>query len=414
MSSFKTAAGGQDRYDFLETIRQYGEDRLKQSGEAVEVKRRHATLFLQLAVDAEPHLAGAEQALWLGRLETEHNNLRAALTFFIEHEPARALCMALALNTFWEVRAHFVEGRVWLERALEQSPDAPRAWRARAAGAAGRLAWYQEDLAAARALLEESLRLFEALDERRSAIVTLGSLGLLAMAEGDYVRARALCERAVAEARTLGDKQILASQLRDFEHVAGVLFDVATARALDEEALALWGELGDCRGVAHALMGLGMADVYSGEALRARGRFLESLSLSRPLGDSWLICGALFGLGHADRALGDFTSAHEHYAQSLRLCRASNSNFGGPLFEALAALAAAEGRAARAALLLGASEAFHEARRFPLLPYLRPEHDRAVATARAGLDLDAFATAWTEGRTMGLDRAVALALAREE
>ena len=259
----KTLGGSENRYDLLETIRQYGQDRLRQSGEAVEVRGRHATFFLQLAIDAEPHLSGAEQAMWLGRLETEHNNLRAALTFFIEREPARALCLALALNTFWEVRAHFVEGRGWLERALEGSPDAPAVSRARAAGAAGRLAWYQEDYAAARALLEESLRLFEALDERRSAVVTLGSLGLLAMAEGDHVRARALCERAVAEARTLGDKQILASQLRDFEHVAGALFDVATARALDEEALALCRELGDRRGVAHALMGLGMADVYT-------------------------------------------------------------------------------------------------------------------------------------------------------
>ena len=399
----------------LETIRQYGQDRLTQSGEAIEVRGRHATFFLQLAIDAEPHLSGAEQAMWLGRLETEHNNLRAALTFFLEREPARALCLALALNTFWEVRAHFVEGRGWLERALEGSPDAPAVWRARAAGAAGRLAWYQEDHAAARALLEESLRVFEALDERRSAVVTLGSLGLLAMGEGDYVRARALCERAVAEARTLGDKRILASQLRDFGIVAGTLFDLATARALDEEALALWSELGDTRGVARTLMSLGFADVHSSNELRARGRFLESLGLSRALGDSWLICGALLGLGHADRALGDFTSAHGHYAQSLRLCRESNSYciVGVQLFEALAALAAAEGLAARAARLLGALEALREARRFPLLPILRPEHDRAIATARATLDPEAFATAWTEGRTMGLDRAVALALTRE-
>ena len=410
----KSLGRRENRYDFLETIRQYGHDRLNQSGEAVEVRGRHARFFLQLAVDAEPHLSGAEQAMWLGRLETEHNNLRAALIFFLEREPPRALCLALALNTFWEVRAHFVEGRDWLERALAGSSDAPALWRARAAGAAGRLAWYQQDHAAARALLEESLRVCEALDERRSAVVTLGSLGLVAVAEGDYVRARALCERAVAEARTLGDKQLLASQLRDFEHVAGALFDVATARALDEEALALCRELGDGRGVAHALMGLGMADVYSGDALRARGRFLESLSLSRTSGESWLICGALFGLGQAETALGEFTSAYGHYAQSLRLDRASNSNFAGPLFEALAALAAAEGRAARAARLLGASEAFHEARRFPLLPYLRPEHDRAVATARAGLDPDAFAAAWTEGRTMRFDWAVALALTREE
>ena len=410
----KASGGGEHRYDLLETIRQYGEDRLKQLGEAVEVRARHAAFFLQFAVDAEPLLAGPEQQTWLGRLETEHNNLRAALTFFIEREPARGLCLALALTAFWEVHAHFVEGRVWLERALEGSPDAPRILRARALGAAGRLAWFQEDYQAARAPLEESLSLFEALDERRSAVVTLGSLGQLAVANGDYVRARALCERAVAEARTMGDKQILAGQLRDFGIVAGASFDVATARAVDEEAIGLCRELGDLRGVARALMGLGMADVYSGNAHRARGRFLESVSLSRSLGDRWLLCASLFGLGQAERALGDFTSAHGYYAQSLRLCRESNSNFGALLLEALAALAAAEGRAARAARLLGVSEAFHEARRFHLLPYLRPEHDRAVASARAGLDPHAFTTAWTEGRTMPLDRALALALTREE
>ena len=193
-----------------------------------------------------------------------------------------------------------------------------------------------------------------------------------------------------------------------------MLCDFPTARALDEEALALWGELGDSRGVAHTLGSLGFIDFYSGDPLRARGRFLESLSLSRTLGDSWLICRAILGLGHAHRALGDFTSAHGHYAESLRMYRESSFNFGVHLFEAFAALAAAEGRATRAARLLGASEALRNARRLRLFPFLLPEHDRAVAVARAGLDADAFTSAWTEGRTMGLNRAVELALTREE
>jgi tetratricopeptide (TPR) repeat protein len=247
-----------------------------------------------------------------------------------------------------------------------------------------------------------------------SAVTTLGSLGQAAAAEGDYVRARALSEKAVAQARTMGDKLLLASQLRDFATVAGVLFDLTTARAVDEEALALWAELGDRRGVARALMGLGFSDVYGGDPRRARDHFLESLTLGRALGDTWQICGALLGLGHIDRIRGDFTSSHARYAQSLRLSQESNANWTQHLFEALAALAAAEGRAARAVQLLGAAEALREAQRFPLLPYLRPEHEHAVATARAGMDPDAFRAAWAVGRSMALDRAVALALTREE
>jgi predicted ATPase/DNA-binding SARP family transcriptional activator len=412
--ALKTQGEGESRYALLETIRQYGQDLLEQSGESLEVRHRHARFFLQFAIEAEEHMSGPAQAEWLGRLEAEYNNLRAALALFIEREPVRALELALVLKPFWEVRAHFVEGRGWLERALKHSRDVPSVLRARALGVAGRLAWYQEDFPGAQALLNESLGLLDALGERRSAVVVLGDLGQLAVAEGDYVRARSLCERAVAEARTLGDKQVLAGQLLSLEMVAGTCLDIATVRVVDEEALALCHEVGDQRGVAHVLMSLGLADVYSGDEVRARGRFLESLALSRVLGDSWLICGVLLGLGHADKARGDFASAHGNYAQGLRLYRESNSNWGVHLFEALAALAAAEGRVARATRLLGAAEALREARRLPLFPFLRPEHDRAVAVAQAGLDPGAFTMAWTEGRTLPLDRAVELAVTRDE
>ena len=346
------------------------------------MRERHATFFLQVRHRCRTASRWCGAALWLERLETEHHNLRAALTFFIEREPARALCLALAVNPFWEARAHFVEGRVWLERALEPVQMLRRSWRARAAGAAGRLAWYQEDYHAARAPLEESLGLFEALGERRSAVVTLGSLGQLAVAEGDYVRARALCERAVAEARTLGDKQVLAGQLRDFGTVAGALFDVATARAGGRGGLVLCRELGDSRGVAHALMGLGMADAYSGDARRARGRLFESLVSAAPwatAGWSAVRCSAS---GHAERTLGDFTTAHRHYHRALDCAENRTPISAGNCSRSLRRwLRPRDWLFVR--LGCSASEAFHEARRFPMLPYLQAEHDHAVATARA-------------------------------
>ena len=403
---------GECRYDFLETIRHYGQERLAYSGEGGDTRARHAEFFQQWAERAEPHLGGPQQDAWLRRLEADHNNLRAALTFSLDYDPPRALSLALALYPFWEVRGHYVEGLGWLQRACHRSPDAPTNLRARAACAAGRLAWYQAALPAARALLEESLALFESLEERRGTITALGSLGPLCVGQGDYARARAVCERAVAEARTLGDRRILASQLQMLEMVAGTVMDMPAARALNDEVLVLCREIGDRRGTARALMGLGMIAAYTGDAPCARGHFLESLALSRALGDSWLMCGALLGLGHAERVGGDVTAAHGHYAESLTLCRKSNSNWELHLFEALAALAADEGDLERAVRLLGASEALREARGFALFPFLQPEHDRVLSAARRGVDPDAFSAAWNEGRTLSIDQAVAFAIAR--
>ena len=400
------------RYDFLETIRHYGQERLAHSGEGGDTRARHAEFFQQLAERAEPHLAGPEQTVWLRRLEADHNNLRAALAFSLERDPPRALSLALALHPFWEVRSHYVEGLGWLERACDRTPEVPTAARARATGAAGRLAWYQAAFPAARTRLEESLSLFESLEDRRGIITALGSLGPPCVGQGDYDRARAVCERAVAEARTLGDRRILASQLQMLEMVAGTVKDLPAARALNEEVLALCHEIGDRRGIARALMGLGMVDAYNGHGPRARDHFLESLALSRGLGDSWLICGALLGLGHAERVAGDLTAAHRYYAESLILCRKSNTNWELHLFEALAALAADEGHLERAARLLGASEALREARGLALFPFLQSEHDRVVAAAQRGLDPDAFSAARNEGRMLSIDHAVTFAIAR--
>ena len=290
----------------------------------------------------------------------------------------------------------------------------PTVQQAVGASAAGRLAWLQADYPAARRHLEVSLEAFNAMGERSSAVTVLGSLGQLATAEGEFARGRQLCERAVAEARALGDKRLLAGQLRACEIVLGSTADYAAASALDIEALELWRELGDRRGIAQALMGLGMVAAHTGDGLEARARLLESLDLSRELGESWLTCGALVGLGHAERALGNPAAAHAYYVQSLRHDHESKGNWNIHLLEAIAALAAAEGAAITAAQLLGASEAVRDARRFPMLPCLRVEHDRAVAAARMMLTPESFSAAWAKGRTMAHDDVFDLAVRRDE
>ena len=116
--------GGEVRYGMLEPVRQYGLERLEHSNEAEEVRRRHAEYYLTLAERADPELKGPRQVAWSSRLEEEHDNLRAALSWAFERgEYKLGLQLAGALGEFWFRRGYLSEGRRWLQAALEQGVE---------------------------------------------------------------------------------------------------------------------------------------------------------------------------------------------------------------------------------------------------------------------------------------------------
>ena len=125
----------------LETIREYGLERLRAGDDLEPVRRRHAEEYLGLAVRAEPHLTADDQGAWLDRCEQEHANLRAALRWAIEAADAdRAQAAAGALWRFWQQRGHLTEGRRWLEEVLAMpSGRAPTPARVKALAGAGGL-----------------------------------------------------------------------------------------------------------------------------------------------------------------------------------------------------------------------------------------------------------------------------------
>ena len=214
---------GIGRYRLLETVRQYGRERLTQSGEAETVNRRAADWFLALAEEAEPQLTGPEQASWLKRLETEHDNLRARLSWFEESSAGleEGLRLAGALGGFWQVRGHLSEGRQWLGQALarawgsEGDEGAMAAARAKAFSVAGLLSNAQSDYAGARALHEESLTLFQQLGDRQGVANSLNSLGNVVGDQGDFAGARALYEESLAIQRQLGNQRGVANSLNN-------------------------------------------------------------------------------------------------------------------------------------------------------------------------------------------------------
>ena len=177
------------RFAMLETVREYGLERLAASGETDATRRGHAAFFLALAERAEPELTGREQGIWLDRLEVEHDNLRAALGWALEHEGETALRLAAALWRFWADRSHLREGGRWLERALATAAPTVPASRLKALNGAGVIAMQLGDYQRAVALQEEGLALARAIGDQRGVSWALGDLAVVDAVRGNYERA---------------------------------------------------------------------------------------------------------------------------------------------------------------------------------------------------------------------------------
>lgn len=369
----KEEKGRTARYWLLETIRQYSLDKLAEAREMTALHSWHLTFFVELAEQAEPQLKGADQKLWLERLEIEHDNLRAALEWS-KTEISRAvegLRLAGALWPFGEVRGFLSEGRRWIEGLLAVVGNTQASVRAKALRGAGVLASHQGDYERAATFLQESLVLLQQLGDKRGAALSLNNLGIVARNQGDYARATALYEEALVLWRELGDKRGIAASVANLAIVARNQKDYSRATKLYEEGLLLFRQLGNKMGMAITLNNLGVIAEDQGNYERAIMLYKESLVLHNELGNKLGTWGCL-------------------------------SN--------LAAVAGEQGQPERAARLFGAAEALREALSAPVSPDDRAEYDSKVAAVRAKLDEATFAQAWAQGRAMTLEQAISYAL----
>jgi predicted ATPase len=396
---------GEPRFWMLETIREYGLERLAESGEAAEIRRQHARFFLKAAEEQWEHA-------WR---ETEHDNVRATLAWAVENqETETGLRLARALGEFWAMRGYLTEGRERLAALLSLPGASDRtALRAGALFSAGGMAWMQADYTAAHPLLKESVTLYRELGDRPRAALSLWLLGMSVQWQGDYRRARSTYEECLAlwrEAEDPGGVGIALTYLGSLTYEQG---DLATARPLCEEALAT------LRGLPHppphpladALDWLGVVVNAQGDDAAAFSLFEEGLAVRREMGDKRCSGISLHNLGKASESRGDYESARARYEESLSLHREVGERRGiAECLEGFARVAIAQGQPERAARLFGAAAALREAIGAPLPPIDRFRYERLVAAARAGLTEDAFAAAWIQGRSLSLEEAIAEAL----
>jgi len=404
---------GRFRYKLLETVRQYARERLMESGGVEAIRERHRDYFLALAEEADQKLLGAGQADSLRRFEEEHDNLRSALEW--SHGEARAqedLRLCGAMHRFWFTRGYVAEGRQWCARMLAKTPPGePTLEYAKAVNVAGSLAWHQTDFLAARPLLERSLVLSRALDDRWGIARTLNNLGCLAIEQGDYPTAQTLFQESLALWRELGDQRGAAGLLGNLAMVAHECGDLVAARTLSQESLALSREVEDEGRVADALNILGNIACDQGDLATAWALNQESLAIGRELGDRDCIATSLSSLGRVAFLRGEFGDARSLYWEALAIRRELGDRLGiARALEGAAALAAARGDSLEAARTWGAAERLRQEIGSPISPNERSRNDRYAAVARAdSQDEGAFDRAWRQGREKPLGETIELA-----
>jgi predicted ATPase/class 3 adenylate cyclase len=413
---------GERRYRLLETIRQYGRDKLLESGEAPAVRDLHLQAYLRFAVEAEPKLDGPQMLPVLDQVEAELDNIRTAMEWALQRDPQAALQLAASLPRFWQSRGKLTEGRRWLGDSLTRfdtlaptEEDSGRRWqalKAKGLSAAGTLAFGQGELNAARALLEESAALARTTGEQMTLAKALSMLGYVEVWLGDGEAAEAVLEEALQCAHTTDDKRMIAAiKAIQSTQAARLLGDFSAAWTHAEESVRLSRELGNPWDSAISIFGLGTMATFQENYDLALAYFEEGEMLFRQLGDRNMVNATQSERAHIERRLGHYSQAVALYSKTL-LGWQELGNLAALAheLECLAFIAIAQNQAQRAALLLGAAEILREGVDAPMTANERLEYDQNTAALRAQMDARAFSQAWTLGRAMPVEQAIQLAL----
>ncbi len=367
----QVSTSGEPRFVMFETIREFGLEQLERSGEADDARHAHLGFYARLAERARTELAGPHQLAWFDHLEAELGNLRAALTWAIEHEDALVLQMAGDLILFWTVRSRPREGQRWLEAALAAD-------RGGSASARGR--------------------------------VLLG-IGMTAFDLDDYERAEAPLTESLSLARAAGDRTLISAALGGLGQVARFHGDHERAFALHEEGLSLARAVGDTIEIAYLLGAMGTSALLLGKNVQAAEYLEEGLMLARQLGSDHVIAGALGSLGRPLLQLGEYERATNLFKEGLVLSHRIDNQWNVAVcLEGLAVTAAAQEQRERAVRLFGVGEALAEASDVPVPPFYQAENARYLAAVRSQMGEAAFVAAWESGRAMSVEEAIAEAI----
>ncbi len=397
----------------LSTIREFAQEQLAGIKGEEELHQRHMLYYLHLAEQAAPALIGTEQKQWLRRLEDEHDNLQAALSWCEQKtEVEIGLRLAGSLWRFWLMHGHLYIGRRWLEKILALSDAAPSLVRAKAIEGACILACRQKDDERATALAHEALHLGQQLDDKASMSGAYSTLAEIAIRLGDSQRATELFEKSLQLERTLNNKRGVASLLNNLGNVALRQGKINQAAMLLEEGLFYFREIGDSFSIASVLNNLGEVERHRNNFEQAAILYEESLQLSRELQYIWGTAAALVNLGDVAYIHKKYEQALGYYQESLQLFYELGDDLGLAFcLEGIAEVSASLQLHEQAVRLFAQTEVIRQAIGATVLQFDHTAHESTIVAMQTVLGSKSFDTLWTTGRALLREQAIAEALA---
>lgn len=400
------------RFAMLETIREYALERLVENGEEATARRAHAAYCLVLAEEGNAELNGAEREKWLAQCDAEIDNFRFALDWLFDtHDVDWGLRLSTALFRFWDMREHLAEGRDRLEAILRLAGTTHTKERARVSQFLGALLTAQGDFDDAARFLEQSLSLYEELDDQWGIAASLNAIAVSARDRGDYTSAQANFERSLACWRLLPDRRAIARCLHNLANVLKVRGNYSRALWALREATEIFEELGDHSGAAWSVNQQADIAREKGDLKTARGLYQRALSAFRQAGDRWGAARSLTDLGYIDCEEGNHAAAKAAYCESLELfARLGHRRGIARTLEASACLALAQGCAARALRLAGAAAYLRREIGARLTQAEQIKLDDSLSPAWSSLGDQEAKRTWEEGAALTLEQAIQYSL----
>ena len=415
--------GDEPRYFLLETIRQYARDKLLENGEGKGTRSRHFTYYLAMAETAFPEMMTREKDLyWAEKLETEYDNLRAAVDWGLAHDPISTMRLIRSLTYLFVVTNYYGEGHHWGEEALKHVKsqtdngkvltNEENLYKARLLASMSTMSLTMGDTRKTLMEAEESTSLLRTLGDTRTLAQTLSFHMAGKLVTGNFDEAVASMQEALELAESLNDKHISAGVLGAASFVElYVNKDYAKSDALREEASELFREYGSRWSYGIMAYGFGNMLTLQKQFGKAREKYQIAMQIMQEIKSSRNIIMIKSDLAHILRQEGNYIEAIPAYHETIKAWqRMGHRSAVAHQLECLAFIAKAIERPDKAARLLGAAEALRQKINMDMTPPEREEYEKEIADLKANIDEKEFASLWVEGRSMTMEQAIAFAL----
>lgn len=353
----------------LEVVREFAFVVLRETGELDDLQKTHAEFFLALAEEAEPLLNGEKGNELLEKLETEHDNFRAALGWSLKNDGKTAAQIAAALRSFWLNRSHLGEGLRWGEAALQ--------------------------------LTENTI------SEARLKLLTAS--GFILRNQGEFEAAQRSYEKGLTESRKLNNFFQICSNYQGLGAVAVLRKDYQAAQIFYREGLDLSRAANDETVTAYLLGSMVDLEMCQGNWSAARRLVEESLMLAQKIDNKRMLMTIYFNLGTIDYHENLYQKAASNFTESLRIAAAMNNKPGvSYALDGFAALAIRSGNPEQSAKLAGAAESLRQSIGYKTEPAEEIFRDKYLTETRTVLGREQFSALYLQGQALNSDEAAAL------